>query len=301
VITISTNVCGSDDVRIKHTLPSWLRTFPEVDDFVVVVDESPPSGRIARLHSGHSNLDALYKELHDICARDRRVRVHRLTPVDAEPTLAKWFGEKSLRQYPFLLPPRPVRCQAGTPIFAFVQAVECAKGPTVLRTDCDMLFSNHGWLKVAAERLATRAVDLIEPARLGEGNGAFQFSTRAFVLNKKVFSDRLPIAAGVLDPLRFMHRLAHRRPPWLPLERMIERARMRSLLTAEMLPSELGFSLHVATHQQASLPWFRDVPPLVERGTVPDAQRLHGQNFLPEAWQVALNFVATPAERSEQC
>jgi hypothetical protein len=285
VITISTNVCASDDVRIRHTLPSWLRTFPEVGEFVVVVDETPPSGRIARLHRGHGNLTALYSELDAIRAQDARVRVVPLTGTDAESVLSKWFGPRSFGQYPFISPPRPIRCQAGTPILAFIFAVEAAQGDTVLRTDCDMLFSNRGWLSEAARLLQRRSADLVEPRRLGEFGINCEFSTRAFALNKRHFAQRLPIAARVLDPARFLHRLALKRPPWLALEQMIERARERGRLSATMLPTELGNSMHVATHQQASLPWFYKVPPLVELDEFPEEQVRRGPNFSPEAWQ----------------
>jgi hypothetical protein len=285
VITISTNVCAADDVRIRHTLPSWLRAFPEVDEFVVVVDESPPSGRIARLHQGHRNLSALYSELQVICAQDSRVKVVPLRSADREAMLSKWFGPRWIGQYPFFSPPRPIRCQAGTPIWAFIFAVEVAAGDTVLRTDCDMLFSNSGWLKEAARLLESGNADLVEPRRVGELSDNYQFSTRAFALNKQNFAKRLPISASVLDPARFLHRLALGRPPWLALEQMIQRAHARGRLSATMLPAEFGSSMHVATHQQASLPWFYKVPPLVELGQFPEEQVRQGLNFSPEAWK----------------
>lgn len=288
VITISTNVCAADSVRIRHTLPSWLRSFPEVDEFVVVVDERPPSGRIARLHRGHGDMTALNLELNAICAQDPRVKVVRLAHADGDAALAKWFGPRSLGQYPFFFPPRPIRCQAGTPILAFICAVEVATGSTVLRTDCDMLFSNNGWLKEAEQLLENGNADLIEPRRVGEPGNIFEFSTRAFVLNKRHFGQRLPISASILDPARFFHRLARGRPPWLPLEQMIQRARTRGRLKVTMLPAELGSSMHVATHQQASLPWFDKVPPLVEGGQFPEEQLHQGQNFSPEAWEGVL-------------
>jgi len=168
---------------------------------------------------------------------------------------------------------------------AFIFAVRVATGDTVLRTDCDMLFSNRGWLKEAARLLESGHADLVEPRRVGESSDNYQFSTRAFALNKQNFAQRLPIAASVLDPARFLHRLAAGRPPWLALEQMIQRARARGRLSATMLPAEFGSSMHVATHQQASLPWFCKVPPLVELGQFPEEQMRQGLNFSPEAWQ----------------
>jgi hypothetical protein len=287
VISISTNVCGSDSVRIRHTLPSWLRIFPEASEFVVVVDESPPAGRIARLHRGHSDLSALYAELQTIQKRDARVRIERL-PQDAEPTLARWFGPASWLRYPLGSAPRPIRCQAGTPIFAFAHAVEVAHGPTVLRTDCDMLFFNDGWLRLADQLLTSGADDLLEPHRLGGCSEPYEFSTRAFVLNKSQFHRRLPIVPRVLDLMRFAHRIANQRPPWLALEQMLDAERQAGKIKARSLPAELGFSLHVATHDDASLPWFHSVPPLVETDAVPDGQRRFGQNFHADAWKTLL-------------
>src|SRR5205823_6343198 len=63
--SLATNVCAIDDVRIRHTLPSWLRVFgAQVSEVVVLVDEEPPSGRIAMLHGGEpSDLKRLHAEL----------------------------------------------------------------------------------------------------------------------------------------------------------------------------------------------------------------------------------------------
>jgi hypothetical protein len=217
---------------------------------------------------------------------DPRVRILKLCASDANATLSKWFGDKKIP--PAFGPPRPIRCQAGTPIFAFLQAIEYATGRTVLRADCDMLFFNNGWLLEAQRMLEAQEIDMLEPARIGESHSKYFFSSRAFVVDRLTLSSVLPLHAHTLDPLRALKRIAMGRPRWLALEQMIERERAKRKVRAAMLPEALGFSLHVATHKEASLDWFEQVPPFVERGILPDEQRRSGRDFSSAAWQAAL-------------
>jgi hypothetical protein len=281
-ISLTTNVCPADDVRIRHTLPSWLRVFgARLGEVIVVVDEEPPTGRIAKVHRGYAKLNQLYDELALLEKLDRRVRIKVLDPSScAEPTLKKWFGETA----------RPIRCQAGTPILAFVQAFEEAQGPIILRADCDMLFYETGWLDEAIKLLTTQGYDLVEPGRAGEDplTAYMAVTSRALMMDQRTFAKKLPLLPHKLDLARRLHRWLQGRPSWLAFEQMLEEERQAGRLRYKTLDSRLGFGLHVATRQEASLAWFGQVVPFVERGELPPAQLAQGQNFAASAWE---NFV----------
>jgi len=277
---IATNACLTDAVRLRNIIPSWLRTFADrLDDIVIVVDLQPPTGRIAALHVGYGTSDELFRELDALTRLDQRVRYVTFDPGAASDSLAKrWFVDG-----------KPVRCQGGTPILAFVAAIEAARSETVLRADCDMLFHENGWLARATELLGSGAFDVVEPPRLGyvRGPQPATVSTRALVLRPREFAARrLPIVAHRVDPARRLLRSLQRRAPWLALENMLDCERRRGRLHHTVLDGEpsQGFSLHVATRQEAALPWFPEVVRAVERGDVPDKQRAGDGNFDATAW-----------------
>jgi hypothetical protein len=278
--SLVTNACLQDDVRLKHTVPSWLRVFGDrLQELVIVVDDEPPTGRIAALHKGEFDRTGLYKELDQLVKLDASVRVVKLeagSPV-SERVLQKWFGPID----------RPIRCSNGTPILAFVQAFEEGRGPIVLRADCDMLFYEAGWLDEAIRLLTSEGYDLIEPGRAGEDPSKAQMavSTRSLIMDRRVFERKLPLRAHKLDFARRVHRWWQGRPPWLALELMLEKERRAGRLRYRMLDPGLGFGLHIGARQEASLEWFDRVVPYVERGELPAAQLARGQNFVAEAWE----------------
>jgi len=153
--------------------------------------------------------------------------------------LKKWFKNAT-----------PIRCQAGTPIAAFIQAVEETDGELVLRCDCDMLFFDNGWLKIAQELLEEGAFDLIEPPRFGvtKNKQEISISTRAFLLRPSDFKKNcLPMKAHRLDFLRWIHRYIHSRPTYLPLEQMFTLEKIKGNLGHCILNNQLGYSLHIPT------------------------------------------------------
>ena len=277
-VVIATNVSAADAPRVHHSLPSWVRVFGEtLKEIVVLVDTQPPSGRIALQQEGAGCVEELYAELHRLASFDRRVRIEYFDAGSGSDTTArKWFGKD-----------KPLRCQAGTPVLAFVEAIERARAGLVLRTDCDMLFCERGWLGVAEKLLEAGEADLVEPPRLGhKPEDGVTPSSRAFLLRPREFAARcLPITAHRVGVLRRAHRVLHRRPTWLALEQMLEQERRRGRIRHTLLQDgAMGFSLHVATRLHASLPWFELVVKAVERGVVPTGQRLHGGDFCPAAW-----------------
>jgi hypothetical protein len=215
---------------------------------------------------------------------DTRVRAQDLaTGAQLDAILARWFGAD-----------RPIRCQAGTPIAAFVAAFEAASGPIVLRADCDMLFHEAGWLDAAARMLEAGDADLVEPMRCGDSLPPMPIvSTRARLIHSDHWRSRvLPLHASRLDWPRRLHRRLHGRPPWLALEQMLSRAVERGRIRTAHLPEGLGCSLHVATRDEARLAIVPRVAEAIATGLIPAEQRLAGPNFSLAAWTASIGAAA---------
>lgn len=278
MFAIATNACAHDSEIISHTVPSWLRVFGgRLAQVHIVVDERPPSGRIASNRAHDRASPEVLQEVLDRFARlDARVQVSTLSKLPHEQYLHAWFTNGL-----------PDRCQAGTPILPFVAAFEVPDAEFVLRADCDMLFSEGGWLAEAMRLLETEEADLVEPPRLGTAteNAEARVTTRALMIRPAAFHNRcLPIPAHRLDALRRAHRRLQGRPPWLALEQMLEIERKRGRIRYRVLDRAFGFWLHVDQRSFPSRERVEDVVGRVESGNVPLAQRDFGWNFSMEAW-----------------
>ena len=266
MISLVTNAAIGDEVRIRYTIASWLRVFDsELAEVVIVLDTTPASGRIAQLQGSHGSSDALMLEVGKLERSDRRVR-HMVLPAVEQlgPIAHKWFKHG-----------RPMRCQAGTPILAFIYAIEAGKERVVVRADCDMLFWEKGWVWNARELIESNRVDLVEPPRLGtEGpTNLLPVSTRALMLEPSRFRRKcLPMKAHTLGVFRRVHRFLKGRPPWMALEQMLQKEKEKNRLRHLVLDSRLGFSIHVANRKDAMWPGFENVVRQVERGIVPEGQ-----------------------------
>jgi hypothetical protein len=284
---LATNVCATDVPRIRHTVKSWLRTFGNsLEQISITVDPQPPSGRIAALHSCSDTLSTLRDELDALMAYDSRIVTEEFSLGAAARSAAKRWFKRGM----------PIRCQAGTPILAFIVSIEAAESEFVLRADCDMLFHDAGWLADGIAKLRDNAADLIEPPRLGGIRGQRDISTRALLLSPSRFSRRcLPIVAHKLDWPRRIHRRLHGRPTWLALEQMLTIEMQSGRIRHEILPDSGGFSLHVPTREDAALPWFSEVVEAVEDGKTPDKQIGAGWNFTRAAWHRQFQLEAEAA------
>ena len=280
-LTIATNACPGDQGRLRHVVPSWLRVFGQrLTRVVVVVDRHPATGRIARMHGTTGNLQELLAEIERLMAVDARVRRIDLDSASQLDRVSrKWFTWGT-----------PVRCQAGTPLFAFVQAIEeVQEADLVLRCDCDMLFREDGWLAAASTMLSHGRADLIEPPRLGSNlaPGPFPVSSRAFLLSpRRFFASVLPFHPHRLSLARRLHRRLLGRPGWLALEQMLEKERLARRLLHVVLDETMGFSMHVSSREQVAQGNFSEVVARVESGQVPEAQQRAGWDFVPAAWEV---------------
>ena len=276
MFAITTNVCVTDIPRIRHTVKSWIRTFGDsLNRITITVDPVPPSGRIALLHAGSDTQAALDEELRGLMAFDSRISTQEFCLGANTSGLAKRWFKQGL----------PIRCQGGTPILAFIQAIDAANTDFVLRADCDMLFHEAGWLAAGVAKLRDDTVDLVEPPHLG-GRGSGGVSTRALLLSPTRFYRRcLPITAHKLGWIRQIHRRIISRPPWLALEQMLTIEVRAGRVRHSVLPESSGFSLHIPTRHDASLPWFCEVVHAVEKGAIPRAQSSAGWDFAPSAWK----------------
>jgi hypothetical protein len=276
VFSIATNVSLADTQMIGYTVANWLRVFGDrVQEVVVVADLRPLSGRIARQHEGRiESVERLMSALHALCSSDRRVRTLVLNGDGQMAASARrWFGVTGL-----------VRCQDGTPVGPMVHAIEMARGPLVLRADCDMLFCENGWLAEGERLLRSGEVDVLEPPRLGMSTGRLPgvVSTRAILVLPERLGVRLPLRTHRLDPLRGLHRRLQGRPPWVSLETMLERAKSRGRIVHRIMDETLGFSLHVYTREHALRAGFSRVIAAVEAGRVPEGQPAGEWNLVLE-------------------
>jgi hypothetical protein len=261
---------------ILHTVPSWLRVFGErLLEVVLVVDPMPPSGRIASQHGNVYNHEDLSASVECLQRLDQRVRSAVLDYSHAAAVSQKWFRE-----------PNVLRCQGGTPIFAFIHAIEESSEDIVLRTDSDMLFFDAGWVDRAIGLLQSKTVDLVEPPKLGMDIHSYRaISTRSFILNRPAFISKcLPLRPYQLDWARRFHRALNGRPPWLSLEEILMKEKGRGRIRHSLLDSELGFSVHVYSREYAHLDDFEQCVSMIESGSVPAEQVSQGWNLVLEAW-----------------
>jgi hypothetical protein len=273
MFSLVTNASLADAERIRQVAPHWLRMFDRrVTELVVVLDPVPPIGRIAALHGPAAEPADVRAALREVSGLDSRVRVVDLpTPARTREVSDKWFRGA-----------RPVRCQAGTPILAFIYAIEQARSDVVLRADCDMLFHEAGWLSEAVGLVRSAAVDLVEPPRLGGGAGPV--STRALVLNPSSLRTRgrLPMRPHRLDVARRWHRWITGRPPWLALEQMLQGEVDAGRMSHRVLTGR-GYSLHVASRGDMAAAVAAEAAARVERDDLPPGQR-DDWNFRAVAW-----------------
>lgn len=283
--SLCTNTTANDLPRLRVVIPHWIKVFGNLlNELLVVVDTQPTSGRLRVTEGAYGNLAAVRSFLDEVCKNDQRIRVIDLpTGPELEDILGRWFGVS-----------QPIRCQAGTPIAAFVCALDAAHGPIVLKADCDMLFYDAGWITEAHKILKSRAVDLVEPCRCGLlGDPKPKATTRAMIVDMHRWkSEILPLKVARLDFVRRLDRWFKGLPFYLPLEQMIEKEIDRGRIKIKHLPDSLGCWLHVASREEFLLPIIHKVVAAVERGDIPEKQRQRIQldrngetwDFYPPAW-----------------
>ena len=240
---------------LLQLIPHWLRVLGgSVAEVAVVVDRSPATGRIARLHANLPNQVDLDHAIEQLCRSDARIRFVELASLDTAVIQKRWFGKD-----------RPVRCHDGSPILAFAAAFDQGQCDYVLRCDSDMLFRESGWL-LEAERVLEGTADLYEPPRLVI-HPPVLVSSRALVIRRSRFSRALPMRDLHLRGFRRILRPLQGRPAFVGFENQLDRAVARGYMTHHIgADISLGYSIHGALRAYAAQPWFSDVIRVVEIG-----------------------------------
>ena len=272
---IFTNASAKDAPRLAVVIPHWLRQFsPCLDEIFILLDPRVPEGRISRQHSIPSDILKVERLLDDLAGRDRRVRWSRLDYARLPDVSRRWWTHG-----------QPVRCQDGTPVFAFAAGFESMRGRFVLRSDCDMLFRDDGWVQAGLAALSSGQYDMISPPRLG---AVSRLSSRALLFDGEAFPRRfLPMPAARLDWARRLYRRWRGRAPWLAFEDSLGNLVATGKAKFAVLPSALGASMHVARVGEFVEPGFPFVAEQWEKGLVPARQREHGWDYLAAAWSHA--------------
>jgi len=273
--SLVTNAASKDAGRLKHFIPHWLRVFGDrLAEICVLVDPKPLEGRISDIHAVPPDLDAVRGVLRKLSTQHPKVRWRDLDYRALDLVSRTWWTSG-----------RPVRCHAGSPIFAFAASIMEAKSQFVLRADCDMLFYDSGWVAEALAQLASDACDVVSPPRLGK---LFpRFSSRAFMLDWPRFKTRnLPMKPARLDFLHSLPRWAFGQTSASGFEdtfvREIENGRIKHLLLTE----NFGRSIHVFFAEYADANNFSTVLARWEAGELPPAQLESGfdWNYCRDAW-----------------
>lgn len=267
-ISFVTNATLHDGKRLKIFLPAVIRVFDSVlEELIVVVDRKPESGRIKKLQAGAPELffdpDDILLEL-----KDPRVRFENLDYSNVATVSSKWFSKRNV-----------VRCQAGTPIFAFLYGIEICKLPYIVRSDCDILFSDSGFIEKAKYLLPS--YDLLQMPFLN--NHLVSFSSRCFYVNMSNMERKLPLKISKLDPIRQLHRMLKLLPTYMALEQTLERNIQMGIISCYRFTTGDGYSMHVPYRKD-----FDDLEHIADRfikGQIPSEQFNLQHDFNRVYWQ----------------
>lgn len=275
-ISISTNVTSQDAPRILKVLPNWLKVFGNnIHEILIVHDKKPIEGRIKELHKNLNKVRYIEFYCDEILGLDKRIRIIDLDYNNSSEILNRWFYGNE----------KPIRCQAGTPIYAFIYAIEKAQSDFILKVDCDMVFFNNGFVEKIIGAYSSNKFDVGEVSKTGSNNPHKGFSTRSFFVNRKSFYEKLPMTAHKLDILRRIHRKFNRRPSYLSLEEIIKIEIEKNRFISVVLPVELGYSMHISTIEEMNLPKICKIIEMFGNGLIPPKQISGSENFSIYFWE----------------
>ena len=272
MINIVTNVTLYDGIRIKHTVPNWVKIFNiKIKSLRIIVDEKPVEGRIKSSHTNNNIIYSIDEALSELLNKYPFINVEKLNYAEAEDVSSNFFKKGN-----------PIRCQLGTPIFAFLKGIHSIDDGIILRTDCDILYYDGGWVDKSIQALIENKYDIIEPPILGEID--YGFSSRCFLVNKKRFIEKMPIKAYKLDPLRRIDRILKKRSVYLALEQMIQKEIDRNYLKCKKMENNLGFSIHFNHPDDFRNSGIEDIINSIEKNSLPSKQKTDW-NFNQEYWK----------------
>jgi len=270
------NVSRGDVPTLNRTLPHLLTTHKfSFAETIVVVDGLPAQGRIARTYRQYS-LEQLLDALRSVKSQGyefRQVFVD-YSPEVIHRTMYSWFGTAEVT----------IRCAGGTPIYAFLYALDQAKSDYRLHLDSDMIIYDPGpssWVDAAINILQTHREVMFVNQHFGptDDDERFalkktqEFSTRCFLFSMSKLRDGFLPVTPEKHPIfkRIAYRL-ERRSPYLALEQMIA----AHLRVAKMYRCDLdashGFNVHACDKQIFTSHRAENIIRRIEAGDVPDEQ-----------------------------
>ncbi len=271
MINIVTNVTPLDGIRIKYTIPNWIRVFDnKIKSLKIIIDEKPIEGRIKTIPNSRNNY--FLNDILDFFLNKYPFIVTEKLNYNEVENISKQFFKKG----------NPVRCQQGTPVFAFLKGISSIEEGIILRTDCDIIYYDNGWVDKSIQLLNENKYDIIEPSMLGGVD--YGFSSRSFLINKKDFMKRMPIKAYKLDLLRIIDRKLKKRSVYLALEQMIQKEIKRNSLSRKKIDYSFGHYIHFISSAHFEDDKINEVISRIENNSIPDIQQKE-PNFVWEYWK----------------
>ncbi|MXN91968.1 hypothetical protein GR160_12105 [Flavobacterium sp. Sd200] len=283
-ISIATNISNADLPRIKNIIPHWLEVFDEnLGELLLIYDNNELSGRIKQLHKQQYTSEDILGQLNELTKIDPRVKVLNLDYSELEVISRKWFKKGS-----------PVRCQNGSPIYTFLYAIDKAKYDIMLKCDCDIVTYENGFTNEAIKLLDQ--YDIVSPPR--NPLPGHTVSSRGFFINrKKLYGSKLPIVLPKLSLIQIAARIYRRQDIfdskkyslYFSLERAINDAIDKGVLTHTQIDKKFGNTLHIISNGEANDPIMTEVVNNFKQGKWPKEQEEFSMDYSKPLWEKFLN------------
>jgi hypothetical protein len=271
MLSFVTNATLNDAIRLEIFIPHILNVFGTfVDEIIVILDTRAEEGRIKSLHSSNAFVTIADEQfLLRLKSLDKRIKIFNCDYTRVDEISIKWFGRPSIN-----------RCQAGTPIFAFLFGIENCNSDCIIRSDCDIFFYNNGFLE---QLLRNKSADLIQLPMLNDD--LIPFSSRSFYIDRTRVEARLPLKAYRLDLLRRLHRFMKNRSSYMALEQIFQLNIDNDKIHVERQTTRWGYSMHISKREYFTEPYIHDVERSFRLGQVPEAQLRYKHDFHRELWR----------------
>ncbi len=272
-ISFVTNATKKDLLRLKYFIPYSIKVFSDyIDEYIILIDELNEEGRILHLHENVSSIEISDTDINELKKIDSRIKIMKLDYSTLKAVSKKYFNKNSV-----------IRCQAGTPLFAFLSCLEVAKNSIVFRSDCDMFFYDKGFIEEAIVSAQSNAI--VQPPYMSGSFGNNFFSSRAFFVNKMKLAQYLPFKHIKLDIFRAVHRKIKGRSVFLALEQIINHESSRNELKVKYIDTSFGRSMHICKKEEFLLPDINFIIDKFTCGEIPAMQLNEQHNFKDEYWK----------------
>jgi hypothetical protein len=273
-ISFVTNSTRKDYLRLKYFIPAALKVFGDrISEFLIVLETKAEEGRIAAQHSSINNIDGHIlsdDRIELIKSIDSRIRFIKTDYNNINDISQKYFNEDNV-----------IRCQTGTPIFAFLYGIENAKEDLIFRADCDVIFYDNGFINNSLNEMNN--FDVIQPPLL-KNRSTQNFTTRAFFINRKRINKKFPLTLHKLDVFRRFHRKLFGRATVHSLEEIFYHNSQQGKLDIKFLSSDLGNTMHICTREEFALENIPEVIDNFTNGNIPIVQKNFIDNFNINFW-----------------